>query len=61
LVLFDLSQPQFFHHGQNVHAKTATFAKVAWVAAPDGNSRIRAGEFKQVEFMIRGMQAALMP
>jgi hypothetical protein len=30
-----------------------TFAKVAWIATPDGNGGIRAGEFKQVEFMIR--------
>jgi hypothetical protein len=30
-----------------------TFAKVAWKAAPDGNGGIRAGDFAQVEFMIR--------
>jgi hypothetical protein len=33
-----------------------TFAKVAWITTPDGNGGVRAGEFKQVEFMIRDEQ-----
>ncbi len=31
----------------------AVFAKVAWKTAPDGNGGLRAGQFYQVEFMIR--------
>jgi hypothetical protein len=49
----DIAQKALAEGHINPWPKGTTFAKVAWKAAPDGNGGFRAGDFAQVEFMIR--------
>ena len=49
----DVAQKALAEGHINPWPKGTTFAKVAWKAAPDGAGGIRAGDFAQVEFMIR--------
>lgn len=49
----DVAQKALAEGHINPWPNGTTFAKVAWKAALDGNGGIRAGNFAQVEFMIR--------